>query len=276
MSNNIFFQSLIHSRIDILPHRLNQNIEDEIISIAKEKIEGKCVKEGYVQNESLKIKKRSIGTVSNCHFTGAVTFDVIFEAKVCNPPKGAVLETTIYRKNKLGFKCKHGPLDIIVPKEIHKNKDAFKNLDISNKVNIIVIGKKFNLNDTNIAIIGKLISDKEINSSKVFKNKNAPTIPSPVKKDEENEDFDIDDEELVLDDEEETMMAESDDEGEDEEESGAMEGELEIDKNSEEGEEMMGEQDMEEMNQDEELDFDEDDDEDDDDDDEDDVDFKDE
>jgi DNA-directed RNA polymerase subunit E'/Rpb7 len=277
MSNNIFFQSLIHSRIDILPHRLNQNIEDEIISIAKDKIEGKCVKEGYVHNESLKIKKRSIGTVSNCHFTGAVTFDVIFEAKVCNPPKGAVLETTIYRKNKLGFKCKHGPLDIIVPKEIHKNKDAFKNLDINNKVNIIVIGKKFNLNDTNIAIIGKLITDKDINSTKVFKNKNATSVaPVPVKKEEktneENEDFDIDDEELVLDDEDdENTMPETEDDGE---ESGEIDAEIEIDKNSDEGEEMMVEQELEEMNQDEELDFDDDDD--DDDDDEDDVDFKDE
>jgi DNA-directed RNA polymerase subunit E'/Rpb7 len=280
-NNNIFFSSLIHSRIDILPHRLNQNIENEIMSIAKDKIEGKCVKEGFVQNGTLKIKKRSIGTVSNCHFTGAVTFDVIFEAKVCNPPKGAVLETTIYRKNKLGFKCKHGPLDIIVPKEIHKNKDIFKNLDVNNKVNIIVIGSKFNLDDSNIAIIGKLVAEKDINSNKIFKNKNATNNNIVVKKDEsnenenenENEDFDIDDEELVLDDDENTMPESDNDEGSESNEQDNNE--LDIEKESDiemDDEIIVDEQEMEDMNQDDELDFD-DDDEDDDDEDED---FKDE
>jgi DNA-directed RNA polymerase subunit E'/Rpb7 len=274
-NNNIFFQSLIHSRIDILPHRLNLNIENEIMSIAKDKIEGKCVKEGFVQIGTLKIKKRSIGTVSNCHFTGAVTFDVIFEAKVCNPPKGAILETTIYRKNKLGFKCKHGPLDIIVPKEIHKNKDVFKNLDINNKVNIIVIGSKFNLDDSNIAIIGKLVSEKDINSSKLFKNKNAINNNIIVKKDElnenENDDFDIDDDELILDEDENTMPESDNEEGS---ESNIIDNdELDIDKNSDE--EIIDEQELEDINQDDELDFDDDDDDEDDDDDDDD-DFKDE
>jgi DNA-directed RNA polymerase subunit E'/Rpb7 len=279
-NNNIFFPSLIHSRIDILPHRLNQNIENEIMNIAKDKIEGKCVKEGFVQIGTLKIKKRSIGTVSNCHFTGAVTFDVIFEAKVCNPPKGAILETTIYRKNKLGFKCKHGPLDIIVPKEIHKNKDIFKNLDINNKVNIIVIGSKFNLDDSNIAIIGKLVNEKDINSSKIFKNKN--TINNVIIKKEvsnDNEDFDIDDDELVLDDDDNTMPESEDNDGsesnDDEKDSdNEINDEINDEMNDEINDEMNNEeQEIEDITQDDELDFD-DDDEDDDDDDDDDDDFK--
>ena len=44
----------------------------------KRKVGDKCVNEGYIKGDSIKILKRSIGKIMKNNFTANVTFDVVF------------------------------------------------------------------------------------------------------------------------------------------------------------------------------------------------------
>jgi hypothetical protein len=58
--------------------------------------------------------------------------------------------------NKLGLLAELGPLMIIIPKEIHNNKDVFKDIKIGDEIELLIIGKTFELNSKKISVYAKL------------------------------------------------------------------------------------------------------------------------
>jgi len=76
--------------------------------------------------------------------------------KICNIPVNSVVKAPIIKMNKLGLLAELGPLMIIVPKEIHSNKDAFKDIKIGDEIELLIIGKTFELNSKKISVYAKL------------------------------------------------------------------------------------------------------------------------
>jgi DNA-directed RNA polymerase subunit E'/Rpb7 len=125
----------------------------------KNNVEGKCIKEGYVVPNTVIILKRSIGNMNNNQFNGNITFDITIGAKVCNIPVNSVIKASVKKINKLGILAELGPLMIIVPKEIHQDKEPFSKINISDEIDLLVIGKTFHLNSNIISIYAKLNSE---------------------------------------------------------------------------------------------------------------------
>lgn len=157
--NEIYFYTQIKKRISLNPRYLDENFSAYIEKIVKNNVEGKCIKEGYVVPNTVIILKRSIGNMNNNQFNGNITFDITIGAKVCNIPVNSVIKASVKKINKLGILAELGPLMIIVPKEIHQNKEPFSKINIGDDIDLLVIGKTFNLNSKVISIYAKLNSE---------------------------------------------------------------------------------------------------------------------
>lgn len=145
--------------IALKANQLNKNIDKNLLKAFKKEYEGKCISEGYVIPDKTKLLKRSVGNSRSSHFTGAFTFDVLFKVELYNPIRDNIIECQIQRINELGIQSIVGPMQIVIPKELHSDKTLFKNLKIGDNIKISVIARRFDLYDTVIYLTAKLAKD---------------------------------------------------------------------------------------------------------------------
>lgn len=217
MSSDLFIPIKFRSSVIVKPSELNEgNIDDIILKKLKVLYENVCSKYGYIKNNSIKINQRSIGIIKNQHFNGNVAYDITCIAEICNPIQGSIIKCKVKAKNSLGLLAEgyydNIPiLQIIIPK-ISAGIQSEMNLDtigIGQEIKIEVCGKKYQLFDKHISIIGRAIKNKEEN------------IKNAIVQDDENDDFTNvkeDDDEIVSFIEENDEEQEEKDENEEQEE----------------------------------------------------------
>ena len=57
----------------------------------------------------------------------------------------------------MGILLENKPLDIIIARQHHENKEIFDKIQINSKLNVEIKGRKFDLNDNKIICIGQII-----------------------------------------------------------------------------------------------------------------------
>ena len=155
--DKLYYENILDDKL-ILPSRLlSQNIDIELLNILKYKIGNKCIKEGYVNKDSIDIIKRSIGKIDTNSLNGNIIFNIQYRAKICIPYQNNVIECVVKDNNKLGIIAINKPLEIFITKQNHENKVFFNEIKKNDKILIKIIDKSFNLYDDNIMIIGKYI-----------------------------------------------------------------------------------------------------------------------
>ena len=143
---------------------INNKIETTILDKIRKDIEGKCIKAGYVMPESVKIISRSLGSINNSNFTSVITFNVIYQASICNPGIGAEIKCYVASIDKSQIVCYiHGidksPMEIYLHKNHHIGNVEFVNLKVNDKVNIKILASKFNFGDEQIIAIGQYLGN---------------------------------------------------------------------------------------------------------------------
>ena len=168
MSNELFIPIKFRTTILIKPSELDSNFEKTILKKLKDTYENICSKYGYIKNNSIKIIKRSIGIIKNQHFNANTSFDVTCIAEICNPAQGSIIKCKVKAKNSLGLLAegyydKIPILQIIVPKISAgiQSEINIETINIGSEIKIEVCGKKYQLFDKHISIIGKAIKNKE-------------------------------------------------------------------------------------------------------------------
>jgi len=154
--NDIYFHTQINRRVSLNPRFLDVDFAKYIEKIVKNNVEGRCIREGYVVPGTTIVLERSMGNLNNNQFNGNIIYDVKIGVKICNIPINSVVKAPIIKMNKLGLLAELGPLMIIVPKEIHSNKDAFKDIKIGDEIELLIIGKTFELNSKKISVYARL------------------------------------------------------------------------------------------------------------------------
>jgi len=204
----LFIPIKFKTNVILKPNEMNEEFDVIILKKLKAIYENVCTKYGYIKNNSIKILKRSIGVIKTQHFNGNVCFDVICIAEICNPIQGSIIKCKVKAKNSLGLLAegyydKIPILQIIIPK-ISAGIQSEVNLDsisIGQEIKIEVCGKKYQLFDKHISIIGKAIKDKaEFIKTAVIED------DEEITKEEGNFDDDIelfDDDEIIEDGDEE-------------------------------------------------------------------------
>ena len=74
MNNDLFIPIKFTSSIFLKPHEVKNNIEEVFLEKIRNKYEGICTKHGYIKKNSIKIIKRSIGTIIKQHFNSNIQY----------------------------------------------------------------------------------------------------------------------------------------------------------------------------------------------------------
>lgn len=149
----------IMSKAFILPFRLyDNNIYTTLLRHIKIKLEGHCLKEGYVKPESVEIIEYSPGSIMGEN----VKFLVSLQCMVCHPVEGMVIDCSVKNVTKAGIraevsKYEKSPLVIFVARDHHYNNTEFNNIKEDDIIHVKIIGMRFELNDTYVSVIAELL-----------------------------------------------------------------------------------------------------------------------
>jgi len=150
-------KTVLARELSLEPQYINKNFEKSLDELLRQKVGDRCVQEGYVKRDSIKIVRRSRGKLAGSHLNGHFTFDVEFEADVVNPMSGDKLMVKVTNINKLGILAVAPPMSILIPREIHQDKDLFNGIELDDEIEIEVVDKKFQINGTEIDVVARIV-----------------------------------------------------------------------------------------------------------------------
>ena len=130
-----------------------------LIEKVKEIYGDRCSSVGYLDKDSIELVERTIGKIYAEHLNGDIIYEVKFKVDVCNPVKGLQLSAVVENVNKMGIMAKLKPLTIVLARQHHVNRKCFKNIKVGQEITFTVVGSRFELNDTEISVIGYLGND---------------------------------------------------------------------------------------------------------------------
>jgi len=149
----------IMSKTIMLPFRVyDKNIYTTLLTHIKMKLEGYCLKEGYVKPDSVDIIEYSPGSIVGEN----VKFQVSLQCMVCHPVEGMVIDCSVKNVTKAGIraeisKYEKSPLVIFIARDHHYNNVEFNNIKEDDIIQVKIIGMRFELNDTYVSVIAELI-----------------------------------------------------------------------------------------------------------------------
>lgn len=169
---DIFVPIRFRTTIQLSPADLVADFEQVLLHKVRASLEGVCSRFGYIRPGSISIIRRSTGSFVKQHFNGHIKFDMVCKAEVCNPCIGSVFEAVVKNKNALGIHAESNlkddgrdetVMDIIIPKRSVGIVSTVNldNVQVGDKIFVEVLGKRYQLNDTKISIIGRAIQEPQ-------------------------------------------------------------------------------------------------------------------
>ena len=155
---SIYSRCLITRNIVLPITAIGKNIKEVIEENIKSNFEGKCLVEGFIKPNSAKIITYSSGII---YRGSSVSFEVIFECEVCFPVEGMLVSCVAKNITKAGIRAESAtdiptPVVVFIAKDHHYNIAHFNDVKEGDKINVRIIGQRFELNDKYVSIIGEL------------------------------------------------------------------------------------------------------------------------
>ena len=155
---SIYSEVLIAQRVPISILHIGDNIKQTLEKTIAKNIEGKCIVEGYVKPLSCKVMSYSSGELSGSD----VMFVVIVECQVCCPVEGMNIVCVVNNiTESAGIKAETddtpSPVIIYVARDHHFKNAEFSKVNVGDKINVRVIGQRFELNDKYVSVIAEFI-----------------------------------------------------------------------------------------------------------------------
>ena len=159
----IYSRCLITRNIVLPITNIGKNIKEVIEENIKSNFESKCLVEGFIKPNSAKIITYSSGII---YRGSSVSFEVIFECEVCFPVEGMLVSCVAKNITKAGIRAESAtevpsPVVVFIAKDHHYNVSHFNDVKEGDKINVRVIGQRFELSDKFVSIIGELVKEKE-------------------------------------------------------------------------------------------------------------------
>jgi len=160
---DIFSRAIINRKVKIHINNIGHNLKENIEKILRNEIEGKCIKEGYIKKDSIKIMTYSSGLICQGVY---IEFEVIFETLVCYPVEGMLIECDINTITKAGIKAEikkymPTPLVIFIARDHYVKDNYFLQVKENDHITVRVIGKRFELNDKHVSVIAELVKPRQ-------------------------------------------------------------------------------------------------------------------
>ena len=187
-----------YTKVQILPHMMNSDIESNMDLVLQKKVENKCNKYGYIC-KVYGIDSYEDGIMVPENLLGAVNYNVTYQCKICIPIENTVIIGQIKGINQELIIIKNGPIVVFVPKtNIDSNIWNISNefthkktkhlLQVGDSVEVLINKKKINQGDSQIKCIGTLlnIASKE-NIEKYYDNVDEEKQPEENDENQERE-----------------------------------------------------------------------------------------
>jgi DNA-directed RNA polymerase subunit E'/Rpb7 len=174
----VYSRCLINRKIVLPITTIGKNLKETIEENIQATFEGKCVVEGYIKPNSVKIISYSSGTIERGN---TILFEVVFECDVCFPVEGMLIPCVAKNITKAGIRAESAndvpsPVVVFIAKDHHYSVPHFADVKEGDKITVRVIGQRFELNDKYVSIIGELVKEKDFTQM----NTKKPTKPRIV------------------------------------------------------------------------------------------------
>jgi DNA-directed RNA polymerase subunit E'/Rpb7 len=187
---NLYTTNILEYRYHLQADEFGQDPDEIFLNKLKKEIEGRCIREGYVKIGSVKILGRSLGKINQAYFTGLPVYDIKFQAEVCNPPIGSIIECVVKDETKMGLVCQindnDNPLDIVIPSQWHFDNKKYTMLEPEMKVKVKVARKRHENGDNHISVVASLHSTP-FDEDMAFNITNTNEISNVVEEDQDDE-----------------------------------------------------------------------------------------
>ena len=179
-NSEIYYPNILTEKVSLTPLEINKStvLESILLKKLQSQIEGKCNRTGLVKPGSLEILQRSSGLIPPEHFDGNVHFQVRFSVQICNPPERCLIRCKVHSVNKMGILAGLGddlstsPLMILVSRQHHyDNMEEFDRIKPQDIIIVEVVGKRFELDDTFIQVVGILKEKKSSGKHMIMQKK---------------------------------------------------------------------------------------------------------
>ena len=158
----VYVPSVLTSKVSLHITEVGQNLKTSLQNVISQKNEGKCIVEGYIKPNSVKIITYSSGVVCG----EIITFETMYECMVSHPVEGMLIECDAKTITKAGIHAEvvddegNVPITVFIARDHHYTQSYFNNVKENTTIKVSVIGIRFELNDPYICAIAKLMDNR--------------------------------------------------------------------------------------------------------------------
>ena len=156
----VYIKSMLSIKLVLSIREIGKNVKQNLERKITSQIEGKCIVEGFIQPNSVKIISYSSGNV----ISDLIEFHAVYECMVAHPVEGMLVEASAKTITKAGIHAQvvdedgNIPITVFVAKDHHHIDQLFNTVVENDKITVKVIGTRYELNDPYICVIAKLVS----------------------------------------------------------------------------------------------------------------------
>jgi len=158
----VYLQSVLTMKVIVPITSVGKNMKQNLERIISKKTEGKCIAEGFIRPNSVKVIRYSSGNINNEN----IEFQTVFDCMICHPVEGMLIECNTKTITKAGIHAEvsdeqgNVPITVFVARDHHFTDRKFADIKENMKIVVRVVGVRFELNDPYICVIGKYIDRK--------------------------------------------------------------------------------------------------------------------
>lgn len=138
-----------------------QTLKETLTRRVSDQITGKCIPEGFVKPHSCNLRSHSVGAFS----AGNITFNLEVDCMLCLPHEGDVIQCVAKTVTQAGIRAHAcmdpSPVVIYISREMQESSPESRTIDSvkpGDRLLVKVIGKRFELNDRHVSIMGEWLS----------------------------------------------------------------------------------------------------------------------
>lgn len=126
-------------------------------------IEGRCISDGFIKPDSVRIINFTCGKIVQKN----VQFNLQVECLVCNPLENSIIDCVAKNITQAGIRAistdEHSPIVVYIARDYHVQSPSsyFNSIKEGDLIKVKIIGKRFEMNDKFIQIIGEVVAPRK-------------------------------------------------------------------------------------------------------------------
>ena len=164
----VYVTELLTMKVFLSITEVGQTLKQNLERWISKNTEGRCIPEGFIKPDSVKVLKYSSGTVNG----DKIEFQTVFECMVCHPVEGMLIECNVKTITKAGVHAEVTdntgvvPVVVFVARDHHFTNKKFADIKENDVLTVRVVGVRFELNDPYICVIAQLQSPPTNNNNR--------------------------------------------------------------------------------------------------------------